>query len=85
LCIAEHDERSVPFEQTANFGYFRLRKLEYSDADLSAWAQRLEGASRWEEVFVYFKHEEAGKGPQFAARLFNLLHPAAAAVAGDQR
>jgi uncharacterized protein YecE (DUF72 family) len=86
LCIAEHDQRSAPFEQTANFGYFRLRKPDYSDADLAAWAQRLEdAAARWTDTFVYFKHEDAGKGPLFAAKLFNLLHPAAAAAAGEQR
>jgi len=86
LCIAEHEERSAPFEQTADFGYFRLRRPDYSDADLAAWAQRLEDAtSRWKDVFVYFKHEEAGKGPQYAAKLFSLLHPAPSAAAGDQR
>jgi uncharacterized protein YecE (DUF72 family) len=86
LCIAEHADYSVPFEATADFGYFRLRKPDYSDADMAAWAQRLEdAASRWQEVFVYFKHEEAGKGPLFASKLYALLHPAASAVAGDQR
>jgi uncharacterized protein YecE (DUF72 family) len=84
LCIAEHDERSAPFEQTANFGYFRLRKSEYTDADLAAWVQRLEDAAdRWSEAFIYFKHEEAGKGPLFAAKLAALLQPAATAAAGE--
>jgi uncharacterized protein YecE (DUF72 family) len=86
LCIAEHEERSAPFESTADFGYFRLRRPDYSDADLAAWAQRLEdAASQWKDVFVYFKHEEAGKGAQYAAKLFSLLHPAPSAAAGDQR
>jgi uncharacterized protein YecE (DUF72 family) len=86
LCIAEHDERSAPFEQTANFGYFRLRKPDYTDADLAAWAARLvEAGTRWSETFVYFKHEEAGKGPLFASKLSNLLHPHAPVAAGDQR
>ncbi len=86
LCLAEHDERSAPFELTANFGYFRLRKSDYSDADLAAWAERLvEAGTRWSEVFVYFKHEEAGKGPLFASKLSNLLHPHAPVAAGDQR
>lgn len=85
LCISEHEERVVPFEQTANFGYFRLRKLDYTEADLSSWAQRLEAASaRWENVFVYFKHEEAGRAALFAGQLLSLLHPAASAVATDR-
>ena len=86
LCIAEHAERSAPFEPTANFGYFRLRKPDYTDADLAAWAQRLEDATaRWSEVFVYFKNEEAGKGTLFASKLSGLLHQPAPLAAGEQR
>jgi len=86
LCIAEHDERSAPLEQTANFGYFRLRRTDYSDADLAQWAERLESAAAaWSDVFVYFKHEEAGKGPLYASKLAALLQPATAAAAGEPR
>jgi uncharacterized protein YecE (DUF72 family) len=75
LCITEHQERSAPVEPTATFGYFRLRRLDYTDADLAAWAQRLEDAgARWTDIFVYFKHEEAGKGALFASKLSALLH-----------
>jgi len=82
LCVAEHEDRSVPLQATAPFGYFRLRKPDYSDADLAAWAQRLvESATRWSDVFVYFKHEAAGKGPALAAKLSSLLVPSAAAAA----
>jgi uncharacterized protein YecE (DUF72 family) len=86
LCIAEHEERSAPFEQTAHFGYFRLRRPDYSDAELAAWAQRLEeAAARWKDIFVYFKHEGEGKGPLFAAKLTSLLQqPAAPATAAEQ-
>jgi len=85
LCIAEHEEREAPFEQTASFGYFRLRRPDYSDADLAAWAERLEQAARqWEEIFVYFKHEAAGKGPALAAKLHGLLHPDSTAAAAGQ-
>jgi len=82
LCIAEHEERSAPFEQTASFGYFRLRRPDYTDAELAAWAQRLQqAAAQWRDVFVYFKHEAEGKGPLLAAKLVRLLQPAAAATA----
>jgi uncharacterized protein YecE (DUF72 family) len=85
LCVAEHEERSAPLEQTAHFGYFRLRRPDYSDADLAAWAGRLEdAATRWTDIFVYFKHEEEGKGPAFAAKLTSFLQPAAVATA-EQR
>jgi len=84
LCIAEHEERSAPFEQTAHFGYFRLRRPDYSDAELAAWAQRLSDATaQWSDIFVYFKHEEAGKGPLLADKLFRLLHPATPAAAAE--
>ena len=82
LCIAEHDDLSVPFEQTAHFGYFRLRRPEYSDADLAVWAERLtDAAARWSDVFVYFKHEAAGRGPLLAAKLSSLLHSTAGVAA----
>jgi len=85
LCIAEHDDRCAPFEQTANFGYFRLRRSDYSEADLAGWAQRLvEATAKWDELFVYFKHEEAGKGALFASKLAALLQPTAPAAAADR-
>ena len=74
LCIAESADRNTPFESTTGFGYFRLRKPDYSDDELAAWAARLQAAAgRWKDVFVYFKHEAAGKGPQLAARLRSLI------------
>jgi uncharacterized protein YecE (DUF72 family) len=39
----------------------------YTAADLDRWAGEIaERASQWDDVFVYFKHEEEGKGPEFA-------------------
>jgi uncharacterized protein YecE (DUF72 family) len=86
VCIAEHQDRRVPFEQTASFGYLRLRRPDYADADLAEWAQRLvDAASQWNAIFVYFKQEESGKGPVFAARLAQLLQLSpVSAVAGPQ-
>ena len=52
---------------TAAWGYLRLRRPDYSDADLADWAQRIAGQP-WTEAFVFFKHEDAGKGPQLATR-----------------
>lgn len=78
ICIAETEDRQTPLEVTAEFGYFRLRKPDYTDDDLAAWAQRLQDtAAQWRDVFVYFKHEAAGKGPQLAARLRGFLDGAA--------
>ncbi|HVM96608.1 MAG TPA: DUF72 domain-containing protein, partial [Candidatus Acidoferrales bacterium] len=53
LCTSDREERSAPLERTAPFGYFRLRRPEYSDADLAEWAQRLgDASSEWEDIFV---------------------------------
>jgi uncharacterized protein YecE (DUF72 family) len=85
LCVAETEDRAVPFESTAEFGYFRLRKPEYSDRDLAVWAERLQDAGlRWKEAFVYFKHEDEGKGPQLAARLRSFLEGSSPSMASAE-
>lgn len=53
------------------FGYLRLRKAGYSEAELAAWADRVR-RSGWGEAFLFFKHEEAGLGPALAARFSEL-------------
>ena len=59
---------------TADYAYFRLRDEGYTPADLTGWAKTIrEKTSGCKEVFVYFKHEEAGKGPEFAKVLLEAL------------
>jgi uncharacterized protein YecE (DUF72 family) len=74
LCIADSEKLSTPVVATASYGYFRLRDEGYVDADLDRWADviRLHQA-QWTDTFVYFKHEEEGKGPEFARRLMKRL------------
>jgi uncharacterized protein YecE (DUF72 family) len=72
LCIAEaEDGLEVPFVSTAAWGYLRLRRPDYGDTELKAWLQRLREAD-WHETFVFFKHEDEGKGPQMAKRFLDL-------------
>jgi uncharacterized protein YecE (DUF72 family) len=74
LCIADSDTRSTPMIATASYGYFRLRDEGYQAADLDKWADAVrEHQSQWEDTFVYFKHEEEGKGPEFARQLMDRL------------
>ncbi len=85
LCVVESPERAVPLEVTADFGYFRLRQPDYSDADLAACAARIQNAaSGWQDAFIFFKHEADAQGPVFAAKLRALLEgvetPVAATV-----
>jgi uncharacterized protein YecE (DUF72 family) len=55
---------------TADYAYFRLRDEGYTPADIGRWAETIrDRTSHCSDVFVYFKHEEEGKGPEFA-RLF---------------
>lgn len=72
LCIAEaENDLEIPFESTANWGYLRLRRPDYGDAELTAWVLRLREQA-WEDAFVFFKHEDEGKGPQMAKRFLEL-------------
>jgi uncharacterized protein YecE (DUF72 family) len=75
LCAAETDEQGdagTPIVPTAGWGYLRLRRADYADDDLARWAERIL-AQPWERAFVFFKHEDAGKGPAFARRLLEKL------------
>ena len=74
LCIADSEKFSTPVELTADYAYFRLRDEGYTSEDLVRWARVInETAADRGDVFVYFKHEEAGKGPEFAKVLLGAL------------
>ena len=66
LCIADSERLSTPIELTADYAYFRLRDEGYTAADIARWAAlvREKSAGRG-DAFVYFKHEEQGKGAEF--------------------
>ena len=73
LCVADADDGpEVPLVATAAWGYLRLRRADYPDDALNLWAGRIR-AQGWGECFAFFKHEDAGTGPRFAARLRELL------------
>jgi uncharacterized protein YecE (DUF72 family) len=72
LCFADTDQGSTPPVATADWGYLRLRRTEYDGAALAGWAKTIH-AQPWRETYVFFKHEDEGKGPAFAARLIELL------------
>ena len=77
LCIADSERLSTPVEITADYAYFRLRDEGYQEADIAAWADVIrEKTSACGDVYVYFKHEESGKGPEFARLLMNRLQGA---------
>jgi uncharacterized protein YecE (DUF72 family) len=50
---------------TASWGYLRLRRFEYDETALRSWAERI-AAMDWKRAFLFFKHEDEGRGPVFA-------------------
>jgi uncharacterized protein YecE (DUF72 family) len=74
LCIADSEKMSTPLVVTADYGYMRLRDEGYQPEDIRVWGTRIvEAAIAWTDAFIYFKHEEQGKGPEFARLLTNAL------------
>jgi uncharacterized protein YecE (DUF72 family) len=74
LCVAHGEQAEMaPVLATTDWGYARLRNVEYSPAELQEWAARLR-AQPWQELYVFFKHEEGGTGPRLA-RAFSELFP----------
>jgi uncharacterized protein YecE (DUF72 family) len=72
LCVADAEgDLEVPFVATADWGYLRLRRPNYRAAELKAWVKRVQEPG-WQEAFVFFKHEDEGKGPRLAKRFLEL-------------
>jgi uncharacterized protein YecE (DUF72 family) len=65
LVISETDEGSPEVPWTADWAYLRLRKSNYAERELAAWAERLLAASL-AEAQVFFKHEDQGAAPNLA-------------------
>jgi len=75
LCVADSERLSTPIVLTADYGYFRLRDEGYTSADIERWGEVIrERTAACREVFVYFKHEESGKGPAFGRALMTALN-----------
>lgn len=72
LCIADDDnDLRVPFEATTDWGYLRLRRLDYRDSELGKWVKRVQEQD-WRDAFVFFKHEDQAIGPRLAKRFLEL-------------
>jgi uncharacterized protein YecE (DUF72 family) len=84
LCIADFGDKTTPLEATARHGYFRLRDEGYTPEHIAKWADEI-GArqDKWDEVFVFFKHEGEGKGPEFAKIFIEAAKARGLTVAGQ--
>ena len=70
LCIAENEELATPAVATADFGYLRLRREDYTPAQVKKWARWIkEQDPSWSDTHIYFKHEEQAVGPKFATQM----------------
>jgi uncharacterized protein YecE (DUF72 family) len=74
LCIADTDEnRMNGIVSSTPWGYLRLRRSDYTDADLLQWLESIR-SQQWQRAFVFFKHEEEAKGPETAMRFQELIN-----------
>ena len=67
-CIADKDDGTARAVRTASWLYVRLRKDDYTAAQMDAWLDRL-AALGGDEAFVFFKHEDTARGAEMALEL----------------
>jgi uncharacterized protein YecE (DUF72 family) len=75
LCATDLDEREPPdLRLTGRSIYLRLRRTNYSQADLEAWATRLAAfLDAGTDCQVFFRHDERGESALRATSLLTLL------------
>lgn len=69
ICATELPEDAEPpvLRRTGSFLYLRLRRHDYSLAELAGWAARIEPfAADGLDAFVFFRHDEVGRGGELA-------------------
>jgi uncharacterized protein YecE (DUF72 family) len=72
LVVSDTDDMpTTHIDKTADWGYLRLRRVNYSEENLAEWVERIR-AQDWKETFLFFKHEDAGTGPRLAAQFLDL-------------
>ncbi|HVO73173.1 MAG TPA: DUF72 domain-containing protein [Ignavibacteriaceae bacterium] len=73
LCLSDTDEEPIKqVTSTADWGYLRLRRTGYDKKSLTEWHKKITGQN-WKEAYIFFKHEEEGKGPEFAKKFIELI------------
>jgi uncharacterized protein YecE (DUF72 family) len=79
ICTTESPDDDEPptLRRTAPFLYLRLRRHDYTDAELAAWAARLDPfLAAGDDAYVFFRHDDTGRGPELALALADLLRDA---------
>ena len=74
LCVSDTDEDPMDeIISTAQWGYIRLRRSDYKDADLSQWVKMIL-SQQWQRAYIFFKHEGDANGADMAMRFQELIH-----------
>jgi uncharacterized protein YecE (DUF72 family) len=76
LCVTELPEDDTPptIRRTGPFLYLRLRRHDYPRDELTAWAARLEPfLAAGDDAYVFFRHDDTGRGPELALELADLV------------
>jgi len=72
LVVSDTDDLpTTHIDKTADWGYLRLRRVNYSEENLVEWAARIRDQN-WKETFLFFKHEDEGTGPKLAAQFLGI-------------
>lgn len=72
LCVSDTDDLPAShIDRTADWGYLRLRRVNYPEEALGDWLERIK-TQQWRDVFVFFKHEDEGTGPRLAKQFLDL-------------
>jgi uncharacterized protein YecE (DUF72 family) len=72
FCVSDIEELPESYSyKTADWGYVRLRRERYTEAELVRWVKRIK-AQKWKDTYVFFKHEDEGTGPTIAAQFVAL-------------
>jgi uncharacterized protein YecE (DUF72 family) len=72
LCVA--DSEDLPASElvnTARWGMLRLRRETYPKQKLVEWLDKAK-SQKWDEAYIFFKHEDSGTAPKFATQFLEL-------------
>jgi uncharacterized protein YecE (DUF72 family) len=74
LVVSDTDDMpATNIDKTADWGYLRLRRVNYLEEHLADWLGRIRDQN-WNETFLFFKHEDEGTGPKLAAHFLELAN-----------
>jgi uncharacterized protein YecE (DUF72 family) len=72
LVVSDTDEKPLTeIITTSDWGYLRLRRTSYDEKELREWMTRVLD-QKWQDAFVFFKHEDEGVGPKLAGQFLKL-------------